>query len=182
MLPGVWHVHDIGSTIRVIFECSHDIDFMFEGLMAAEFPVKHQEILDQYFSVEIKSKEELIADMKKDPQLFRKNVYPAVGRVTNPRDPDGPQRVAKAVEEVYSGYIHASYPAVMEIYEGISQEFKVEGIASAIPHWPKYLGLAIYQVLTQFAILAKNLNLMEIKKELDVQMDALKKSDAYPAT
>ena len=170
---------DAGAICRIIIECCHDIDFVMEGLTEDPFPANKQEILDDFFNKEIQTPEEMMGTMKKPPTIPRKKIYAAVGRLLSPGDPDRVQRISKVQEEMFSGYVHASYPHIMEMYEGIGKEFSMSGVQMRIPMLIKLVALNIHASLNQFAILAKALNLTELRLRLVESVKELENSEPY---
>jgi len=170
---------DAGAILRIIIECRHDIDFIMEGLTEDPFPDNKKEVLDNFFNKEIQAPEEMMGTMKKPPTIPRKKIYPAVGRLLSPGDPDRIQRISKIQEEMFSGYVHASYPHIMEMYEGIGKEFRMSGVRMRIPMLIKQVALNIHPSLNQFAILAKALNLTGLKIKLVESVKELENSEAY---
>jgi len=170
---------DAGAICRIIVECQSDIDFVMEGLTKDSFPTEKQEILDNFFNQEIPTIQEMMGTMKKAPTIPRRKIYPAVGRLLSPEDPDRPQRISKVIEEMFSGYVHASYPHIMEMYEGTRKEFRMSGVQFRIPMFIKQVALNIHAALNQFAILAKALDLTDLRTRLRESVKELEKSEAY---
>lgn len=170
---------DAGAICRIIIECSHDIDFVMEGLTEDPFPANKQEVLDNFFNREIQTPEEMMVTMKKPPTVPRRKVYSAVGRLLSPGDPDRIQHISKVQEELFSGYVHASYPHIMEMYEGIRKEFRMGGVQMRIPLLIKQVALNIHACLNQFAIFAKALSLAELRLQLIESVKEIETSEAY---
>jgi hypothetical protein len=170
---------DAGAICRITIECRHDIDFVMEGLTEDPFRANKQEVLDDFFNKEIQTPEEMMRTMKKPPTIPRKKIYPAVGRILSPGDPDRVQRISKVLEEMVSGYVHASYPHIMEMYEGTGEHFSMSGVQMRIPTFIKQVALNIHASLNQFAILAKVMNLTELKSQLLASVKELENSEAY---
>jgi hypothetical protein len=170
---------DVGAICRIIIECRHDIDFVMEGLIKDPFPTDKQEAIDNFFNKEIQTAEEMMSTMKKLPTIPRRKIYPAVGRLLSPGDPDRSQRISKVLEETFSGYVHASYPHIMEMYEGTRNEFRMSGVQFRIPMFIKQVALNIHASLNQFAILAKALDLTDLRLQLVASVKELETSEAY---
>ncbi len=179
LLTQIGLFEDAGAIHRVIIECTHDIDFVINGLTQDPFPENVQRLLDAFFENHDLTPDEMLQTMKKPATFPRKKVYPTVGRFLAPENPDRPQRIMKVTEEMFSGYVHASYPHVMEMYEGSRNEFQMSGIKARIPEWTKQLALRIDSALTQFALLAKTLGLADLANELLVAREALEQSKLY---
>ena len=96
---------DAGAICRIILECSHDIDFVMEGLTQDPFPLDKQEFVDSFFNNETRTPEEMLATMSKPATIPRKKVYPSVGRLLSPENPDRQQRLAKVLEEAFFQFI-----------------------------------------------------------------------------
>jgi hypothetical protein len=170
---------DGGAICRIIIECLHDIDFVMEGLTQNPFPVDKQEVVDNFFNNKIQTPEEMLGTMKKPPTIPRKKIYPAVGRLLSPNNPERPQRIAKVLEETFSGYVHACYPHIMEMYEGTRKEFRMSGVKMRIPIWIKQVASRIHASLKQFSILAKALDLNDLKLQLLASVKELENSEVY---
>jgi hypothetical protein len=170
---------DAGAICRIIIECRHDIDFVMEGLIEVSLPADKQELVDNFFNNEIRTAEEMMGTMKKLPTIPRRKIYPAVGRLLSPGDPDRVQRISKVLEETFSGYVHASYPHIMEMYEGTKKEFRMSGVQMRIPMFIKQVALNIHASLNQFAVLAKALDLIDLRSELLSSVKELENSEAY---
>ena len=170
---------DAGAICRIIIECHNDIDFVMEGLTKDPFPTDKQEVLDNFFNQQIPTVEEIMGTMKKAPTIPRRKIYAAVGRLLSPGDPDRSQRISKVLEEMFSGYVHASYPHIMEMYEGSRKEFRMSGVQLRIPMFIKQVALNIHASLNQFAILAKALDLTDLRAQLIESVKELEKSEVY---
>jgi hypothetical protein len=170
---------DAGAICCIIIECRHDIDFVMEGLIKDPFPADKQEVVDNFFDEKIQTPEEMLGTMKKPPTTPRKKIYPAIGCLLSPGNPDRPQRIAKVLEETFSGYVHASYPHIMEMYEGTRKEFRMSGIQMRIPIFIKQVALNVHASLNQFAILAKALDLTDLRLQLLASIKELETSGAY---
>ena len=173
---------DAGAICRIIIECRHDIDFVMEGLKKHPFPTDKQEVVDNFFNEETRTPEEMLGTMKKSSTTPRRKIYAAVGRLLTPDNPDRPQRIAKVFEEMFSGYVHASYPHIMEMYEGTRKEFRMSGVQMRIPTWINQVALIIHRSLNQFAILAKALDLNDLKLQLAASVKELENSEVYKRT
>lgn len=170
---------DAGGVCRVIYECIHDIEFIMDGLTKDSFPPDKQEVVDNFFKKEISTPEAMLNTMSKSPTIPRKKIYPTVGRFLSPQNPDRPQRIVKVLEEVMSGYIHAAYSHIMEMYEGISKTFKMSGAIGRISAWTNQIALITHSALNDFSILARELNLSQLEVELISARNELEYSDVY---
>lgn len=170
---------DAGAVHRVIIECSHDIDFVMEGLTQDPFPEDKQKLVDNFFQNDNLTPEQMLSTMRKQPTIPRKKIYPTVGRFLSPENPDRPQRIVKVIEELFSGYVHAAYPHVMEMYEGKGKEFQMRGIEALIPEWIKQLALRIHPALNQFSLFAKPLSLAKLADDLVAARKELEQSELY---
>ena len=67
----------------------------------------------------------------------------------------------------------------MEMYEGTRKEFRMSGVQMRIPIFIKQVALNIHASLNQFAILAKALDLTDLKLQLLASVKELENSEAY---
>ncbi|MDP3259367.1 MAG: hypothetical protein Q8M34_02100 [Thermodesulfovibrionales bacterium] len=178
------YVQEVGVLIRTIHEFNHDIEFIQEGHEKGGLNDKQQELVDLFFSAKMQTTEELLSSMKKDPTVARREIYPTIARDLNPENPHKIQHTLKAIEEVYSGYVHGLYPHIMELYVGGSNHFCLNGMlnTSRIGEWIKYLALCVHPSLNAFIGIAQYVKLLDIAEELRLLRNKFQESEAYKGT
>lgn len=178
------YVQEVGVLIRIIHEFIHDIEFIQEGHEKGILSKDQQQMIDLFYSAKMQSTGDLLSSMKKEPTVGRRKVYPTIARDLKPENPHKIQHTIKAIEEVYSGYVHGSYPHVMALYVGGPNCFYVNGMlnTSRISEWIKYLALCVHPAMNSFIGIAQHLNLLDIADELRLQRNKFEQSEAYKNT
>lgn len=172
------------ALIRMVFEFLHDMDFIADGVLKGMMSVKQQEMLDIFFEEDVPVMGEQLGRHAKKKRVPRKNVYAEVAKGLNPQNPDKYQRIMRMLEEVYSGYVHASYPTVMELYVGQVNGrwgFFTNGMEGTPRHLEGVRAIvrSIHQALNQFARLAAQFNKLQLFNELIEQRKKLEASGFY---
>jgi len=178
------YVQEVGVLIRTVHEFNHDIEFIQEGHEKDCLNDKQQQIVNLFFSAKIPTEEELLSSMKKKPTVQRKNIYPIIARDLNPENPHKTQHTLKAEEEIYSGYVHGSYLHIMELYDGCSNLFCIDGLKSTprISDWIHYLALCVQPSLNTFLGIAQYVKLLGLAEELRLLRNNFQESEAYKCT
>lgn len=172
---------EAGVLIRTVYEFLHDVDFIQQGINQGQFTLAQQEMLDLFFKQDLQSSAEMMKDHCKQPTVLRKKVYALIARFLKPENPDRMQRLVKTLEDGYSGYVHGSYPHVMELYAGGSWEFHTNGML----HTPRVaivlraLAGVVHNALNQFAELAHSFGRDDLFTQLREQRIKLESSPAY---
>jgi len=68
-------------------------------------------------------------------------------------DPDRVKKIARAIDDVFSGTIHGDYNSIMEMYGGATPEtahFHTQGIPARFSEYRQYLGLQVHHALNMF--------------------------------
>jgi hypothetical protein len=178
------YVQEVGVLIRTVYEFNHDVEFIQEGHEKGCLNDKQQKIVDLFFSAKIPAEEELLSSMKKPPAVGRKKLYSTIARDLNPENPHKIQHTLKIVEEIYSGYVHGSYPQIMELYDGRSNLFCLDGLRSTprISDWVHYLALCVQPSLNTFIGVAQYVKLLDIAEELRLLRNNFQESEVYKCT
>lgn len=177
-------VQEVGVIIRILYEFLNDIEFIQAGIDAGNFTDKQKEMLNTFFAREIRSAKDLTELHKKQPTILRKKVYAALGRYLKPGNPDRTQRVVKAIEEAYSGYVHGEYPHIMELFNRYTETFHTNGMLGTprIPTFTTVLALTLHQALNVFAGIALSWKLQDLADELIAARKSLEASNLYKPT
>ncbi len=114
---------DFGAIMRCVNDCAEDVYFLMEDL---NNPSTH---VDQFVKAFFES---TIDDhlLKKTPSVQRDKIRSAVVRVLKDRQDEKTRRSMDNIYKTFSGYVHASYAHIMEIYNGHTQDFNLAGVPS----------------------------------------------------
>lgn len=175
------YVQEVGVLIRTIHEFIHDIEFIQAGHEQSFLNEKQQEMVNLFFSASMKTTDDFLSTMKKNPTVARGKIYPTVARDLSPENPHRIQHTMKAIEETYSGYVHGSYPHVMELYYGGSNSFCLKGMVRTprTAEWIEYLALCVHPALNVFIGIARYAKLMDTAEELRMMRTKFEESEAY---
>ena len=138
-------------------------------------------MLDQFFQNDNFNPGQMLTTHAKKPTIRRHNIYSEVAYRLNPKNPDRMQRLVRILEEAYSGYIHASYPHIMELYSSGDWKFWTNGVLDTPRHseFIRALARSLPQALNQFAELANSLGFSTLFHELVQKRKGLEKSSLY---
>jgi len=173
------YFQEVGVIARRLVEFLHNLDFVLEGFINAESVPQIKERVRQYFSECTRTTEELMNAPKKRSAFPRKKVYVAIGRLLGGNNPHRFRQIAKALEDVYSGYVHGNYPHIMEMYNGAKLEFTTSGATQKIPEWLHYTTLIVHPILNQFSTIASAFNLDELEIMLIKKRETLEAIPLY---
>lgn len=178
------YVQEVGALIRMILEFLHDIDFIQQGINSGQMTDKQKEMLTLFFQDDLRTSEQLLSTHSKRPAVIRSKVYALIAKFLNPKNPDRVQRIVRILEETYSGYIHGSYPHVMELYAGDSWRFYTKGMPDTPRHveFIRALAKSLPQALNQFAEIAHSLGFNDLFTELVEKRKELETSELYART
>jgi len=115
----------------------------------------------------------------------RKKIHASQDRVLGrfvPQRPGLVRRMARAIDDVYSGVVHGSLTSIMELYEGGDRErFRVHGMLDT-PRIRTYrIELAHYthRALNTLGVIALYLGLVDLGDRLREKRIAFEASEAY---
>lgn len=158
---------DAGAIMRCIGDCCDEIHFLLEQHPATSGHV-HQ-FVKAFFEATIDSD----MDDEATPAVPVKKIRAAVVRVLKGRHDDATQKVMEGTHKTFSGYIHANYAHVMEVYNGGPDDFNLAGVPSASLRAERmqYVDVAVTSVLLAAAFIAQTLTLHELHVEFAKFLD-----------
>ncbi|WP_291718623.1 hypothetical protein [Magnetospirillum sp. 64-120] len=148
---------DAGAIMRCIGDCCDEIHFLLEGHPAASEHVLR--FVKAFFETTIDGG---IDDCT--PNVPVKKIRGAVVRVLKGRHDDETQKTMERIHKTFSGYIHANYAHVMEIYNGGKDDFNLAGVPSQSLRAERmqYVDVARTSVVLAAAFIAQMLTLHEL--------------------
>lgn len=101
------------------------------------------------------------------PPVESKKVRSAVVRVLKGQHDDATRKLLERIFVAFSGYVHASYAHIMEVYNGATAAFNLRGVPSETQRRMKmeYVEVAAVTVVHAGAFIAKTLALAELHNE-----------------
>jgi hypothetical protein len=118
---------DSGALIRCINDCVSEVYFLLE-----EFP-KNTSNIDQFVKEFFGgSIDGYLSD--ETHQVPTKKIRSAVVRVLKGRHDDATRNLLERIFKTFSGYVHASYAHIMEVYNGATFDFNLKGVPCGSLH------------------------------------------------
>ena len=153
---------DMGAIYRCVDDCNSEIYFLLENYPNQSNHV--QKFVKAFFSTTIDS--DLSA---KTEYVLSKQIHNAVVRVISGMEHDDITRERMLrVYKTFSGYTHANYCYIMEMYGGISSDFNMAGVPSAKQQdiRMKMVEQAYLSVLYSLCFIAQKLKLNDLFREI----------------
>ena len=172
---------EMGVLIRTISEFLTDIGFAEDAIVSPTPTSDQQRLAELYFTEEGDSAEELLARQRQPEHIPRKKVRAGEARLVSPDNPQRAQQL-KGVEEIaFSGYVHGSYSCIMELYEGGTGRFLVQGMGGTplIPIWRQQIAFYVHRALNVFAGMAHGMGMVDLHDRLIECRCAFEQSSAY---
>lgn len=157
---------DAGAIMRCIGDCCDEIHFLLEQYPTESGHVR--QFVTAFFEATIDH------DMDgATPAVPVKKIRAAVVRILNGRHDDATQKAMERIHATFSGYIHANYAHVMEVYNGGPDDFNLAGVPSPFlkNERMQYVDVAITSVLLAAAFIAQKLELHELYGEFAQLLD-----------
>lgn len=165
------YVQEMGVLCRTVSEMCNDIVFMLEGYPSPELEPNQERIFREWLKEEFEDPNIPFNKESKRQTVARKKVHASIARTINATNPNDQQKIIGIVEDVYSGYVHAAYPHIMEMYGGDPPRFHLDGMINTprIEAWRKTLVYQLHQSINTFAFMCHMFGLVDRCKAI-VQM------------
>lgn len=143
---------------RILDEVHEDIFFLAAAITNDQVTDRHKQYLKAFYAEEFPDPDNPLARHEKPNMVPRKKIRAYVNRVLS-KDPN-PSRlsdVGETISSVYSGYVHASSPQIMDMCGGDPPRFHVSGMLGT-PRMGEYIEDAwnyYYRGLTALTVVAK---------------------------
>jgi len=177
------YTQETGVIVRTIEEFLSKIIFVHEAHIKGQRTAEQQRLIDDYFKYDIKSTEDILKG--NDFWVNMNKVYASFARIltegTQNADVSTMQQKLRALYDTYSGYVHGFYPHIMEMYEGGTERFRVNGMQGTrrIKEMIGPIVSCVVRTLNTLSLIAKSLQLPELEKELIDQRKKFCESEAY---
>jgi hypothetical protein len=150
-------VQEQASLQRVLDELQEDITFLAFAVIFNSKTQLHQDYLDAFFEEEFDA-DTALASTQKRPMVPRKKIQAYIARIEGAAmDPSRGVEVARTISKVYSGYIHAASPHIMDMYGGDPPIFHMRGMLGTSRHQEHRADLwnYFYRGISAFGFVAK---------------------------
>ena len=152
---------DLGAVFRCVLDCEAEIYFLLE-----QFPQTSSNV-DQFVKSFFESTIEGHLFMEAHPVQTKKIRSAMVRVLKDSHDNDTLARLQN-IYKTFSGYVHANYSHIMEIYNGATCSFNLAGVPSmkqrAIRR--EAVGLAANSMLHAAAFIARTVHLTNLHREI----------------
>jgi len=124
LLNQAGYLQEQASLQRINDELTEDIQFLSYSVIFDNFTNKHKQYLDSFFQEEIS---ELKKGSKFKSTVPRKKIRAFIHSVIDGNHSSG-IHASKDLSNLYSGYVHAAAPQIMELYYGAPPQFHLSGL------------------------------------------------------
>ena len=120
---------ELGVLQRTLDELREDITFLCLPLHGEPRSELHQRYLDAFYEEEIDGTGDPMKSPQRRKMIPRSKIRAAIAnsRVA-PSNPSHHIEVHRSIDKVYSGFVHAASPHIMDMYGGMPPHFHVEGM------------------------------------------------------
>lgn len=150
-------VQEQASLQRILDELQEDISFLAFSVIYGETTQWHKAYLDAFFQEEFDADAGVTLSTER-ATVPRKKIRAYITRVANvPNDTSKHAGALRTVSKVYSGYVHAASPQIMDMYGGSPPKFHVRGMLGTDRHLEHRADLwnYFYRSILAFAFAAK---------------------------
>lgn len=121
-------VQEQAALQRMLQDIQEDIDFLSFSIIFNNHTPLHQEYLDAFYEEEFDD-ESALASTQKRPMIPRKKIRACIAQVNGAEfDPSSAIEAFRTVHKIYSGFLHAASPQIMDMYFGSPPHFHTRGM------------------------------------------------------
>lgn len=114
---------------RTLDEIHEDITFLAASVTNDTLTKRHKEYLSNFYAEEFSDPNNTLARSAKPNMVPRKEIRAYVNRILSPnQNPSRASDIGHIISSVYSGYVHASSPQIMDMYIGNPPRFHLSGM------------------------------------------------------
>ena len=176
------YVTVMGVVIRTIGDCINDIYFLLEHY--PETTPEVEKYISNFFDEIIEEPAISEEDRRKTYRTKVKKIHASRARLLSERmnfpvDRDMVYRIYSA----YSGYVHAAYPNIMELYDDSQpNKFHLRGLkgTSRIENWEAIFTSLIRSVILVFGYMAEKYEKTELIQDIRIVLDWFEEEVMHP--
>jgi len=173
------YVTEMGVLIRTVGDCVNDIYFLLEKF--PEIPVDVEKYIANFFSESIEDVE-ILEDNRKVHRTKVRKIHASRARLLSEHtnlyiDRDMVYRIYSA----YSGYVHAGFQSIMELYGGLPPKFHLDGIKGTprVLHWEQRFISLLRRATLVFGYMAEKYNKPDLVRQVRNLIDWFDKEIMY---
>ena len=118
---------------RILDEIQEDVTFLSFGVIFKKWLKLHDDYLAAFFEEEFDA-DTAMESTQKRPMIPRKKIRAAIASLEIGLDQSTGAEVTRTVSKVYSGYVHAASPHIMDMYGGNPLRFHMRGMHGTPRH------------------------------------------------
>ena len=172
---------------RVLDEIHEDISFLALALTTGNTTDLHKKYLTAFFAEEFPNPKNSLARHKKPDMPPRRKIRSYSINIHDHQNPSLIHDVGETISSVYSGYIHASAPQIMDMYGGKPAHFYLSGMKGT-PRMNEYIDDAwhrFYRELMSIGLIAKAFGDKELNNNISQYLTLFEEKsgsrvDSYP--
>ncbi len=126
-------VQEQGAMQRILDELQEDITFLAFGVIFDKWTSLHDDYLAAFFEEEFDA-DSAIESTQKRPMISRKKIRAWISSIEGGLDQSRGVEVTRTISKVYSGYVHAASPHIMDMYGGDPSRFYLQGMLGTPRH------------------------------------------------
>lgn len=127
-------VQEQAALQRILDEIAEDISFLSFSAIYGDSNELHKTYLDAFFQEEF-DPNDVVASSKERAMVSRKKIRAYIDRVASgPKGSSKHLDAARTVSKMFSGYVHAASPQIMDMYGGDPPHFHVRGLRGTKRH------------------------------------------------
>lgn len=153
---------DMGSSLRGVNDCVEEVYFLLEA-----YPEKHSAHVERFIGNFFEGTIDGYLDVTTH-QVQREKIRSARVRVLQGNHDDATQKLLERIYKTFSGYTHAGYAHILEIYNGGKDSFNLDGVPSdeVRKAWTEHFTLACNSVLMASAFAAQKFGMQDYYKAM----------------
>jgi hypothetical protein len=142
---------DMGASLRGLYDCVDEIYFLLE-----DYPNEYSQHVEQFIQNFFEGTIDGYLGATTH-QVQRDKIRSAHVRVLKGQHDDAAQKLLERIYKTFSGYTHAGYAHILEVYNGGTDSFNLTGVPSEVVRrgWQEHYDIACNAVLMAGAFSAQ---------------------------
>ncbi|MCB9772234.1 MAG: hypothetical protein H6754_06750 [Candidatus Omnitrophica bacterium] len=177
------HCQEAGVLVRVITELTAKILCAEEAYENKDLGTMRTKLEKEYFQHDITCEEDLFNNQKwwVSMDSIHSAYAKSIVKNTKAKDSHGFMKMAKAVYDIYTGYVHGFYSSIMETYEGRTERFSMNNLKDTIRQAEMVGGVfrTLVPIFSAFLSISKRLGLKELENEITIKWKSFIASAEY---
>ncbi|MEQ1807314.1 MAG: hypothetical protein ABL900_18195 [Burkholderiaceae bacterium] len=168
------HTQEVGALCRMVDDFCNEIFFLLTPQAGDNFSEDQIRFLDNFFQEEFEQPSDPLRSAQKRNTVPMKKIFATFGKLAAGEiNPSDAQEVLRTVHQAFSGYVHAAYPHIMEMYGGNPPQFHVTGLLGTprIGEWQVQLVGYVQRLIMASIFVARKLGASDLELPLRSLLD-----------